>query len=174
VQGSEVIEIPFLNYYKTICWSVYKQLAKKGFEVRYIADQDVPQSSMATEEDQIKYSISISKWQNERSVKDYIKPKDASVLVLSSLSNIEEVKDLVEKYGNEISFVFVPLTESLNKQHIGDWIQWLFVQQEKDNAAVYKTNRSLSLLRKKIEENEEQLQKLLEQYQRSTVLHKAN
>ena len=27
-------------------WSVYKQLAQKGFEVRYIPDQDIPQNKM--------------------------------------------------------------------------------------------------------------------------------
>ena len=169
---SDVIEIPFLNYYKTICWSVYKQLSRQRFEVRYFADQDIPQNKMETEEEQVKYTISVSKWQNDNSIKDYIKLKDASVIMISSLSDIEEVKDLIEKYGNEISFIFVPLTESLNKQHLGDWIQWLFVQQEKDNAAMYKTNWSLSLSRKKILQNEMQLKELLQQYQKSTVFNK--
>jgi hypothetical protein len=172
VQGNEVIEIPFLNYYKTICWSVYKQLSQKGFEVRFIADQDVPSGNMATAEEQAKYTISVSKWQKANGIKDYIKPKDASVVVVSSLNDIEEVKDLLEKYGNEISFVFVPLTECLNKQQISDWIQWLFIQQEKDDTSVYKTNWSLSLLRKKITQNEDELKELLDQYQKSTVLHK--
>ncbi len=172
IRGSEVIEIPFLNYYKTICWSVYKQLSQKGFEVRFIADQEIPQSNSSTGEEQIKYAISVSNWQNQKSIKDYIRPKDAAVVLISSLSDRDEVKDLMEKYGNDISFLFVPLTESLNKQHVGDWIKWFFIQQEKDATSVYKTNWSLSLLKRKIEENEEQLQKLMKQYQKSAVMHK--
>ena len=170
--GNEVIQIPFLNYYKTMCWTVYKQLAGKGLEVRFVPDQAIPQSLMTNEEDQVKYSISVSKWQREKELKDYVKPKDASVVIISSLSDIEQVNQLIEQHGNDISFVFVPLTDGLNKQHIGDWLQWLFVQQEKDAIATYKTNWSLSLLRLKIVKNEKQLKQLLEQYDKSTVVQK--
>jgi hypothetical protein len=172
IKNNEIIEIPFLNFYKTIAWSVYKQLLQKGFEVRYVSDQDIPQNSLNEIEEQIKYSISVSTWQTEKDLVDHIKPKDASVVIISSLSNIDHVKELLEKHGNDISMVFVPLSESFNKQHIGDWFQWLFVQQEKDSIAVYKTNWSLSLLRLKILKNEKQLKQLLEPYQRSTVFQK--
>jgi len=79
----------------------------------------------------------------------------------------------VERFGNEIAFIFIPLTDSLNKQHFGDWLQWLFVQQEKDAIAKYKTNWSLSLLRIKIAQNEKQIKQLLEKYDKSTVMQKA-
>jgi hypothetical protein len=171
IKGNEIIEIPFLNFYKTICWSVYKQLVEKGCEVRYVADQDIPQNQLTGIEEQVKYSISVSTWQTDKALKEYVKGKDASVVIVSSLSKVEEIQELLEQYGNDISFVFVPLTESLNKQHFGDWLQWLFVQQEKDSIAVYKTNWSLSLLRLKVEKNEKQLKKLLEGYDKSTVMN---
>ena len=170
--GNDAVEVPFLNYYKTICWSVYKQLSQKGFDVRYVYDQDIPQHKMNSDEEQIKYAISVSKWQRDKELKSYVQTKDASVVIISSLTDINEVNELIEKYGNEISFVFVPLTDSLQKQHLGDWIQWLFVQQEKDAIAKYKTNWSLSLLRLKIAKNEKQLKLLLDKYDKSTVLGK--
>ncbi len=172
ISGNEVVEIPFLNYYKTLCWSVYKQLQGKGLEVRFVADQNIPQSKMNNQDEQVKYTISVSQWHKEKELRDYIKPKDASVVIISSLSDIDQVNQLIEQFGNEISFIFVPLTDSLNKQHLGDWLQWLFVQQEKDAIAKYKTNWSLSLLRLKIAKNEKQLKQLLEQYDKSTVIKK--
>ncbi len=172
VQGNEVVEIPFLNHYKTVIWSVYKQLLQKGYEVKYIPDQDVSQTQMESAEEQVKYSISVSRWQTELELRDYVKTRDASVIVISSLSDVAQVQELIEAHGSEISFIFIPLTESFNRQHFGDWIQWLFIQQEKEKAAVYKTNWSLSLLRLKVAKNEKQLKQLLEQYDRSTVLKK--
>ena len=170
--GNDAVEVPFLNYYKSICWSVYMQLSQKGFDVRYVYDQDIPQQKMNNDEEQIKYAISVSNWQRDKELKSYVQTKDASVVIISSLTDINEVNELIEKHGNEISFVFVPLTDSLQKQHLGDWLQWLFVQQEKDAIAKYKTNWSLSLLRLKIAKNEKQLKLLLEKYDKSTVLGK--
>jgi hypothetical protein len=170
VTGNSAVEVPFLNFYKTVIWSVYRQLVQQGFEVRYVADQNLPQNNMPDAQQQVKYNISVSNWQRERDLKNYVKLSEASMLVISSLSDANQVKELIEKYGNDISFVFVPLTESLHKQHLGDWLQWLFVQQEKDDIAVYKTNWSLSLLRNKIVQNEKQLKKIVEQYHKSVVV----
>lgn len=172
VNDNEVIKIPFLNHYKTICWSVYKQMLQKGFDVRYIPDQEIPPNKMDDAEKQTRYSISVSKWHREKELRDHVKPKDASIVIISSLSDPGQVRQLLESNGNEISFIFVPITEGLNRQNIGAWLQWLFVQQEKDSVAVYRTSWSLSLLRLKIVKNEKQIKQLLEQYQRSTILEK--
>ncbi|MDF2436888.1 MAG: hypothetical protein K0Q95_1264 [Bacteroidota bacterium] len=174
VENNEVIRIPFLNYYKTICWSVYNQLVKKGFDVRYIADQDIPKNGIGSNEEQARFAISVSKWHRDKELRDFVKAKDASVVIISSLSDPEQVKQLLESNGRDISFVFVPLTQGLNKQNIGAWLQWLFVQQEKDSIAIYRTSWSLSLLRLKVMKNEKQIKQLLDQYERSTILHQSN
>jgi hypothetical protein len=173
VKGNEVLEIPLLNYYKTICWSVYKQLTGKGFDVRYVPDQDIPSEKMENDALQIRYSISLCKWQTEKDLRDYVKLKDASVVIISSLSDPRQVEQILESSGNEISFIFVPLTEGLKKQNIADWMQWLFVQHEKDALAVYKTSWSLSLLRLKIIKNEKALKQLLDKFERSSILEKS-
>ena len=55
---SEAIQIPFLNYFKVITWSIYQNLVKQGFEVRYIPDQEVAKNNSADEQQHVKYSIS--------------------------------------------------------------------------------------------------------------------
>jgi hypothetical protein len=172
VEGNAVVQIPFLNFYKTIVWSVYRQLVQGGFDVKYIPDQEIPQQYVSDEQQQVKYNISTSKWHNEKDLRTYVKLKDASMVLIHSLSDMAQVKELVDDYGKEISFVFVPLTESLRRQNIGDWFQWLFVQQEKDEIAMYKTNWSLSLLRSKIIQNEKKLKKVLEKSDMKVVSEK--
>lgn len=169
-QANEVVNVPFLNFYKTVCWSVYKQLLKKGLEVRFLPDQSIPPHASATDEERVKYAISVSSWQSTNDLKSYIKPREASVVLISSLSDPRQVKELIDTYGNEISFVFVPLTESLSRPFFGHWIKWLFVQEEKDRMSVYRSNWALSLLRMKVEQNEEEIKSLLQEFEKSVIL----
>lgn len=161
VSGNETVEIPFLNYYKTVIWSLYRQLARQGFEVRFVPDQPVTHKNFNSKEELISYTISTSEWQRERDLKNYVKFRDAGMVILSSLSNAEEVRELVDEYGGDLTFILVELSRSLNKQQLGDWLQWIFVQQEKDATAVYKSSWSLSFLRTKIIRNEKKLRKII-------------
>ncbi|HEX8677843.1 MAG TPA: DUF58 domain-containing protein, partial [Segetibacter sp.] len=164
-EGNSAIEIPFLNYYKVVTWSVYQNLVKRGFDVRYIPDQEVAKNKMADDQQSVKYSISTSKWHQVKDLKTYVKINDASVVMVSSLSDADEVKDLMENYGKDITFIFIKLTDSFKNQNIIDWVQWLFVQNQKDDIDVYKRSWALSPLRMKIKENENRLTKILEKYQ---------
>lgn len=162
VESNEVIQVPFLNFYKTIVWNVYKQLVQGGFDVKYITDQQTSQHYVGDDRQQTKCLISTSTWHKEKDLRSFVRPKDASMVLIHSLSNAEQVRELIDDFGKEISFAFVPLTESLRKQSVADWLQWLFVQQEKDDIAMFRTNWSLSLLRPKIIQNEKKLKKILE------------
>lgn len=164
-EGNGAIEIPFLNYFKVVTWSVYQNLVKRGFDVRYIPDQEVANSKMADDQQWVKYIISTSKWHQVKDLKTYVKINDASVVMVSSLSDADEVKDLMENYGKDITFIFIKLTDSFKNQNIIDWVQWLFVQNQKDDIDVYKRSWALSPLRMKIKENENRLTKILEKYQ---------
>lgn len=161
-EGNSAIEIPFLNYYKTISWSVYQNLIKQGFEVKYISDQDVAKTNVADEQQRVKYAISTSRWQKECDLKSYIKTNNASVVLISSLSNVEEVKELIHQYGNAITFIFIKLSDSFKKQSMIDWVQWLFVENDKDDMDVHKRNWAVSTLRFKIKENERKLEAMME------------
>ena len=164
-EGNGAIEIPFLNYFKVFTWSIYQNLVKRGFDVRYIPDQEVAKNKMADDQQSVKYSISTSKWHQVKDLKTYVKINDASVVIVSSLSDADEVKDLMENYGKDITFIFIKLTDSFKNQNIIDWVQWLFVQNQKDDIDVYKRSWALSPLRMKIKENENRLTKILEKYQ---------
>jgi len=168
-EGNTAVEIPFLNYFKVVIWSVYENMIKQGFDVRYIADQEVAKNNTADEQQAVKYSISTSKWHHVKDVKTYVKTNDASVVIVSSLSNVDEVKDLMENYGKDITFIFIKLTDSFKNQNMIDWVQWLLVQNQKDDIDVYKRGWALSPMRIKIKENEKKLAGIMQKYQEAGV-----
>ncbi len=169
-EGNAVVDAPFLNYYKTLCWSVYQQLAGKGFEVRYIPDQPVPATNLPSGPEQVRYAITVSHWQEENNLKDIVKPGNASVLVVSSLSDPEQLREFAESYGNEISIIFIPLSDALDENSMAGWVKWIFVENEKDRHASYKTKWSLSPLRYKLKENEKEILSIIKSTSRATIL----
>lgn len=169
-QGNAVIDAPFLNYYKTLCWSVYRQLASRGFEVRYIADQAIPATSLPSAEEQVRYAITVSHWQKDTNLKDVVKPGNASVLIVSSLSDPEPLREFAESYGNEVTVIFIPLSDALEENGMAGWVKWLFVENEKDRHASYKTKWSLSPLRYALKENEKEILSIIKSTSRATVL----
>lgn len=170
IEGHSAVEIPFLNYYKVLVWSVYQNLVKRGFEVRYIPDQEVAKNNSADEQQSVKYSISTSNWHSAKDLKSYVKISDASVVIISSLSRTSEVKDLIENYGKDITFIFIKLTDSFKNQNLVDWVQWLFVQSANDNIDVYKRAWALSPLRQRIKENERKLEEIVAKYQEEKIV----
>lgn len=170
VAGNEVAEAPLLNYYKTLCWSVYKQLSQKGFELRYQADQQIPATNAATSEEQVRYAITVSGWQQEQNLKDFIKPGNASVLIVSSLTDPEQLREFTERYGADISIMFVALSDALDEGGVAGWIKWLFIQNEKDQRSSYKTKWSLSPLRLKLRENEKEILSIIKLASKATII----
>ncbi|MDQ6814867.1 MAG: hypothetical protein M3040_14120 [Bacteroidota bacterium] len=164
-EGNSAVEIPFLNYYKVITWSLYQNLVKQGFEVRYIPDQDVAKNKLADEQQWIKYSISTSKWHQAKDIKSYVNTIDASVVIVSSLSDVDEVKHLIESHGKDITFIFIKLTDSFKNHNVIDWLQWLFVKDAKDDIEIYKRRWALSQLRQKIKDNEKRMEEVVSRYQ---------
>ncbi|MDB5191710.1 MAG: hypothetical protein JWQ96_1273 [Segetibacter sp.] len=168
IDGNGAVEVPFLNYFKVYNWTIYQKLVKQGFEVRYIADQDLAKASMANEEQLVKYSIATSRWHTDKDLRTYVKPSDASIVVISSLSDATQVQELAERFA-DITFMFIKLSDSLKKQNVIDWVQWLFVQEGKNDLDMYKRQWAMSPLRTKILQNEKQLASILEKYQKPVL-----
>ena len=168
--GNKVIDIPFLNYYKSVLWTIYQQLAKQGLEVRYVADQPTPQQHFNNPQQEVKYTISTSKWQADKDLVSYCKANETAVLVVSSLNSADEVSAIAEQLGNDVIIIFVRLSNSLNQQNISDWVQWLFIQQEKEEIENYKRLWNLSFMRSKLLENEKKIEQLLRKFEKPVIL----
>ena len=164
------VDVYFLNYYKTILWAVYKKLSEQGFEIRYIADQRNHSATFINEEKAVEYSISTSNWQTEKDIKTYVNMKDASVVVLSSLSDVVQAEELLHAANGNTWFVLIRLDKSLNRTYFTGLIQWLFVQQEKSDLERYRTSWQLSFLRPKVTQNEKKLSALFSKHEKTIVI----
>jgi hypothetical protein len=133
-----------LNYYKTSIWSVYNQLKKQGFEVRYIPDQDVKAGSNANADAKVQYNISLSGWHRNGMLKEYVNAKVASVVCISSLTPVGQVHELLDVVSKDASIIFIRLSNSFKKQGIIKWMRWIFLQEEKeaDNRNLMQWNMS--------------------------------
>jgi hypothetical protein len=170
VAGSPVVEQPFLDYYKTFIYNTYRQLVKQGFEVQYASDQSIVTPSLPDAQQVAAYQVSASHWQKNKEVTSYIKPEDAAIVILSSLNDADEVARLLNRYGNQISFVLVRLSKSMKKQHIGHWLQWVFMQPEKNTYEKHRPAWQLSRLRSRIIANEKKITQLLAAYEKPVVI----
>ncbi len=170
VVGNSAAEIPFLNYFKTMLWATYQQLTKQGFEVRYVPDQPTPSQGFANEQQAVKYAISTANWQTGKDLKTYCKTNEAAMLLVHSFSNATEVAELAERFGNDITIVFVKLSDSLKQQNVFTWLQWLFIQNEKTEVERYRTAWSLSLLRSKVLDNEKKLTSILKRFEKPVMI----
>lgn len=170
VSGVTKIEKPFLNAYKNACWSVYQQLQKKGFELTYLPDQTLPPFDTNTTNERVPFMIAGSHWQQEVSLNDFIKPGYASVVLLSSLNDAQEVEQWIARYGNDISFLFIPLSQVNTSALWKTWLKWIFLQGDVHENEQSNTLWKVSPLRLKLEANEKKITELLKQSERSIAL----
>jgi hypothetical protein len=170
IGGNATAEIFFLNYYKSVIWAIYQKLCKEGFDVKYIADQKTPLRHFNEEQQAVQYTITTSNWQNDRDVKSFADMKDASVIVLSSLCSVADAEALFNNRAGSTVFVLVRLSKSLHRSYLISLLQWLFIQQEKNDVEVYKTNWRLSLLRPKVLRNEKRLEAVFARHDKILII----
>ncbi len=168
--NNSTVDIYFLNYYKTILWAVYKKLSEQGFEIRYIPDQRNTTATFINEQKAVEYSISTGNWQTDKDIKTYVNMKDASVVVITSLTDAQQAEELLNAATGNTHFVLVRLSKSLQRSYLIGLVQWLFIQQEKNDLEKYRTNWQLSLLRPKITQNEKKLESLLSKHEKTIVI----
>ncbi|MBA2249387.1 MAG: hypothetical protein H0W12_04265 [Chitinophagaceae bacterium] len=157
----EDLNIVLLNYYKTIVWNAYQQLAKRNMPVKFIPDQETKTAFADDVLQKNKYIISTSAWQTQKDIPEYLKLSDASVLCISSFSDTTQLQNSIGNAGKNIVVIFVKLSGAFDTIKIKDWIQWIFIKPEKDSLDKLRLTWDLSPLKRKLKLNEEKILALL-------------
>ncbi len=99
-----------LNYYKNYVWTVYDTLSKKEWEVRYISDQSFAIPDQLTETERVARVISNSSWHKDMGLPQYFNPRTGAVLCVSSLTDPQELTNLLDRCDTATVVYFVRLS----------------------------------------------------------------
>jgi hypothetical protein len=114
--------------------------------------------------------ITTESWQKQNDLQNYFNKQYASLLCISSLTDAAQLSEILDKAGKSLTVVFVQLSKSFANVNIINWLQWIFVKPEKKGAGKLQLAFNLSPLRKKILENEKQIQQTLEKCDCETLI----
>ena len=160
----------FLDNFKTVIWNVYEQLYRQNDLIQFIPDQETKAFYADDVIQKIKYIISTSSWQKQNDLLNYFNKQYASVLCISSLADIKQLETILEATGKSLTIIFVELSKSFSKMKVTDWVQWLFINPQKNSSEKLQLAFSLSPLRKKILDNEKIIKELLKTSECESVL----
>lgn len=158
-QLSAPLQTYLLNAYKTNINAIYEVVKKQGFVIKHQPDQHIDQS-MSAQSDPILYAISLGKWQNEISLKEYLQNKKGGVLCISSLNNLEEVAQILSDATAHYTVFYIKLSLIFNNK-LPFSIKKLFIRTEENADSLNKRRWIFNKYRKNIIRNEKAIEKEL-------------
>jgi len=150
-----------LNYYKNNVWTVYDTLAKKEWEMRYIPDQSFNIPEQLTEAERSMRIISNSSWHKDKSLQQYFSPKHGTVLCISSFTDTEELKNILELCDASTVIYFIKVSNVMRHFAPLNWLRRLLFQAPKDRLNRLRTRWSFSPMRIQIHKREKEIEQIL-------------
>ncbi|MGC4057919.1 MAG: DUF58 domain-containing protein [Chitinophagaceae bacterium] len=162
--GNEAYAAEMLNYYKSQVWSVYSELSKKEWQVKYIPDQELRTGISTDSQAHVERLVSNSDWHKDLSLRAYFSTKKGSVLLIHSFSDPKEIEQIIEEADPSLRILFVPLSQCFRNLYVFRWISRLLFLPGKDRLSKLKANWVLTPLRRRVLKNEKTIEQLLKQH----------
>ncbi|GAA4456273.1 DUF58 domain-containing protein [Rurimicrobium arvi] len=162
--GNEAYAAEMLNYYKSQVWSVYNELSKKEWQVKYIPDQELRTGGSTDSRAQVERLVSNSDWHKDLSLRAYFSTKKGSVLLVHSFSDPKEIEQIIEEADPSLRIMFVPLSQCFRNLYVFRWISRLLFLPGTDRLAKLKANWVLTPLRRRVLKNEKTIAQILKQH----------
>ncbi len=150
-----------LNYYKNCVWTVYDTLSKKEWNLSYIPDQSFNLPEFTDEAEKTARIISNSNWHKDNDLEHYFNPKHGSVLCISSMTDPNELRNLLERCDSSTVVYFVKA--SLVMKHFAplNLIGRLIFLPPQDRLSRLRTRWTFSPLRIQIHRREKEIEAVL-------------
>lgn len=150
-----------LNYYKNCVWTVYDTLARKEWDMRYIPDQsfNVPEHLSAAERSA--RIISNSTWHNDQLLNKYFNARHGTVLCISSLTDIEDLRNTLEYCDAGTVVYFVKLSKTFRHFVAWNWLKRLILLPPKDRLNKLRSRWIFSSIRMQVIKREKEIEELL-------------
>lgn len=150
-----------LNYYKNNVWTVYDTLAKKEWALRYIPDQDFNIPEQLSDDEKAARIISNSTWNGGKPLQQYFNPRTGTVLCISSLTDTEELQNLLDNCDGSTVVYFVKLSGVFRQFAAWTWFKRLIFLPPKDRLNRLRATWGFSPTRMQVLKKEKEIEAML-------------
>ena len=150
-----------LNYYKNCVWTVYDALSRKEWNMRYVPDQLLALPEQLSDEERAARIISNSAWQSDKAVSQYFNTRTGSVLCISSLTDVQDLANMLERCDGSVVVYFVCVSNALKHFAPLNWLGRLLFMPPQDRLTRLRTSWSFSPVRMQVHKREKEIWELL-------------
>ncbi|MCB0698934.1 MAG: DUF58 domain-containing protein [Chitinophagales bacterium] len=150
-----------LNYYKNHIWTIYDTLANKEWAMRYIPDQSFNIPDNLDDKQHASRVISNSTWHNDKGLMEYFDPKQGTVLCISSLTDTQELSNILEQCNETTVVYYVKLSQAFKHFVAWNWFKRLIFIPPNDRLNKLRTKWIFSPMRFKIGKREKEIEAIL-------------
>lgn len=145
-----------LNRFKLCVWTIYDEISKKEFEVKFVFDQ-----FLQSENNAIQNNISLSTWHQDKNLVNYFKPQYGSILCIHSLSSIRDIEQIISSIDNQTTIFFVQLSKRFKSQYFFNFFIRIFIKPKEDNLTNLKSKWAIHPFKFQTIQNEHKIIELL-------------
>ena len=150
-----------LNYYKNNVWTIYDTLSKKEWKMSYIPDQTFSINESADDAKRASRTISNSKWHKDKPLSAYFSAKNGTVLCISSLTDIADLANLLERCDESTIIYFVKVSKVFRHYAALSLLSRLLIRPPQDRLNKLRTRWTFSPMRIQLNKKEKAIEQLL-------------
>jgi len=150
-----------LNYFKNRVWTVYDTLGKKEWQMRYIPDQSFNIPEQLPEDEKTARIISNSQWHKDTDLQHYFNPKTGTVLCISSLTDTQELTNILDRCDASTVVYFVKVSHVLKHFAPLNLLGRLIFLPPQDRLSKLRTSWTFSPIRIQIQKREKEIEDIL-------------
>jgi hypothetical protein len=148
-----------INHFKNSIWTIFDSLSKKEFEVRFISDQH--QLLNSHEKKTVQKAITLSQWHKDKSLSDYFKIQNGSILCIHSYTPINELTLLLSSTESNTNIFFIQLSKVFKSHYILNFLIRIFFKPPPDHLSSLRSRWAIHPLKFQTLNNEKALLSLL-------------
>ena len=150
-----------LNYYKNNVWTILDTLSKKEWEMRYIPDQSFKVPEDLSKAEKNSRIISNSNWHKDTSLSQYYNVRHGAVLCISSMTDTEELRNVLEKCDASTMIYFVKCSQVFRHFVAWSWLKRLMFLPPKDRLNKLRARWVFSPIRYQVQKREKEIEDIL-------------
>lgn len=150
-----------LNYYKNHVWTIYDTLGHKEWDMRYIPDQQFNITEEMPDGEKTARIISNSTWHKDTALQHYFNPKTGTVLCISSLTDPQELQNILDRCDASTVVYFVKASRVLSSYAGLNLVKRLIFLPPQDRLAKLRSGWTFSPIRFQVQKREKEIEELL-------------